>query len=130
MQNYANKPTASHGLATPECNNLPIGRPSSSLAFIKPKGYSASKYIQFTESSVLVRGETPTTAITKADMEHLVQNRGNAMQRYKQKKKNQRYNKHIRYESRKARADIRKRRHSATTMTASSAFGTKRYKKN
>ncbi|CAL5338089.1 unnamed protein product [Camellia sinensis] len=105
----ANKPTASHGPATSESNNLPIGRPSSGLAFIKPKGYSASKDIQFTESSVLLRGETPTAAITKADMEQLAQNRGNAMQRYKEKKKNRRYDKHIRYESRKARADTRKR---------------------
>ncbi|KAL7241324.1 hypothetical protein ACSBR2_006863 [Camellia fascicularis] len=105
----ANKPTASHGPATSESNNLPIGRPSSGSAFIKPKGYSASKDIQFTESSVLLRGETPTAAITKADMEQLAQNRGNAMQRYKEKKKNRRYDKHIRYESRKARADTRKR---------------------
>ncbi|XP_028063336.1 zinc finger protein CONSTANS-LIKE 15-like isoform X2 [Camellia sinensis] len=108
-QKNANKPTASHGPATSESNNLPIGRPSSGLAFIKPKGYSASKDIQFTESSVLLRGETPTAAITKADMEQLAQNRGNAMQRYKEKKKNRRYDKHIRYESRKARADTRKR---------------------
>lgn len=105
----ANKPTASHGPATSESNNLPIGRPSSGSAFIKPKGYSASKDIQFTESSVLLRGETPTAAITKADMDQLAQNRGNAMQRYKEKKKNRRYDKHIRYESRKARADTRKR---------------------
>ncbi|KAF7846357.1 hypothetical protein BT93_L4504 [Corymbia citriodora subsp. variegata] len=31
------------------------------------------------------------------------------MLRYKEKKKNRRYDKHIRYESRKARADTRKR---------------------
>ncbi|CAL5393029.1 unnamed protein product [Camellia sinensis] len=107
--NNANKPTASHGTATPESNNLPIGQPSSGSAFIKPKGYSASKDIQFTESSVLVRGETPTAAMTKADMEQLAQNRGNAMQRYKEEKKYLRYDKHIRYESSKARADTRKR---------------------
>ncbi|KAF5930166.1 hypothetical protein HYC85_031039 [Camellia sinensis] len=109
FHNNANKPTASNRPATPESNNLPIGRPSSGLAFIKPKGYSASKDIQFIESSVLVRGKTPTAAITKADMEQLAQNRGNAMQHYKEKKKYRRYDKHIRYELKKARADTRKR---------------------
>ncbi|KAI4386359.1 hypothetical protein MLD38_004295 [Melastoma candidum] len=43
------------------------------------------------------------------DMELLAQHRGNAMLRYKEKKKTRRYDKHIRYESRKARADTRKR---------------------
>ncbi|XP_071725380.1 zinc finger protein CONSTANS-LIKE 14-like [Rutidosis leptorrhynchoides] len=37
------------------------------------------------------------------------QNRGNAMLRYMEKKKNRRFEKRIRYESRKARADTRKR---------------------
>ncbi|KAH7686725.1 B-box-type zinc finger domain-containing protein [Dioscorea alata] len=45
----------------------------------------------------------------KIDSERMAQNRGNAMQRYKEKRKNRRYDKHIRYESRKARADTRKR---------------------
>ncbi|KAJ0971202.1 hypothetical protein J5N97_019161 [Dioscorea zingiberensis] len=45
----------------------------------------------------------------KIDSEQLAHNRGNAMQRYKEKRKNRRYDKHIRYESRKARADTRKR---------------------
>ncbi|XP_050234823.1 zinc finger protein CONSTANS-LIKE 13-like [Mercurialis annua] len=43
------------------------------------------------------------------DMEIFAQNRGNAMLRYMEKKKNRRYDKHIRYESRKARADTRER---------------------
>ncbi|KAI7983962.1 hypothetical protein LOK49_LG15G00967 [Camellia lanceoleosa] len=97
FHNNTNKPTASHGPTTPECNNLPIGRPSSGLAFIKPKGYRASKYIQFTESSILVRGETSTVAIMKADMEHLAQNRGNAI-----------HDKHIQYELSKTKADTKK----------------------
>ncbi|XP_042378582.1 zinc finger protein CONSTANS-LIKE 14-like [Zingiber officinale] len=45
----------------------------------------------------------------KLDSEILTQNRGNAMIRYREKKKTRRYDKHIRYESRKARADTRKR---------------------
>ncbi|CAI9299875.1 unnamed protein product [Lactuca saligna] len=43
------------------------------------------------------------------DIEILARNRGNAMLRYLEKKKSRRYVKHIRYESRKARAHTRKR---------------------
>eukprot|EP00258_Populus_trichocarpa_P043431 XP_024459450.1 zinc finger protein CONSTANS-LIKE 15 isoform X2 [Populus trichocarpa] len=61
-------------------------------------------------NSILIRGEgLKMEAATKVDMELLARNRGDAMQRYKEKKKNRRYDKHIRYESRKARADTRKR---------------------
>lgn len=51
--------------------------------------------------------EISTTA--KVDAQQLAQNRCNAMLRYKEKKKTRRYEKCIRYESRKARADTRKR---------------------
>ncbi|KAI3503624.1 hypothetical protein L1887_32070 [Cichorium endivia] len=51
--------------------------------------------------------EIPATA--KVDAQQLAQNRCNAMLRYKEKKKTRRYEKCIRYESRKARADTRKR---------------------
>ncbi|CAO2828687.1 unnamed protein product [Amaranthus hypochondriacus] len=47
--------------------------------------------------------------LSQVDMEQLAENRGKAMQRYKEKKKTRRYEKHIRYESRKARADNRQR---------------------
>ncbi|KAI9125607.1 hypothetical protein K1719_003025 [Acacia pycnantha] len=46
---------------------------------------------------------------SKTDLDLFSQNRGTAMLRYKEKKKNRRYEKHIRYESRKMRADTRKR---------------------
>ena len=92
MQNNPNDATACQGPATSERNNLPITRPSSGSAFGKPKCYGASKDIQFSEHSVLLRGETTrTAAIMKADMEMLAQNRGNAMLRYKEKKKTRRY---------------------------------------
>ncbi|XP_031279480.1 zinc finger protein CONSTANS-LIKE 15-like isoform X1 [Pistacia vera] len=108
--NNSNNPTASQGPATSESNNLPIAKPSSGSAFGKPKDSSSSKDNQFMEQSFLVRHDGVTTAAaTKADLELLAQNRGNAMQRYKEKKKTRRYEKHIRYESRKARADTRKR---------------------
>ncbi|MFS8032633.1 putative transcription factor C2C2-CO-like family [Helianthus anomalus] len=51
--------------------------------------------------------EIPAT--NKVDAQQLAQNRCNAMLRYKEKKKTRRYEKCIRYESRKARADTRKR---------------------
>ncbi|KAJ4838328.1 hypothetical protein Tsubulata_031749 [Turnera subulata] len=104
-----NYPTASQGPATSESNNLPVRRPSSGSEFGKPKDIGGGEDIHFAEHSVLVRGDSMLTAATNADMELLARNRGNAMQRYKEKKKTRRYDKHIRYESRKARADTRKR---------------------
>lgn len=103
-----NNAMASQGPGTSESNNLPIARPSSRSAFGNSKCYPQE--IQFTDQSVLRRDETTrTVALTKADVELLAKNRGNAMLRYKEKKKTRRYDKHIRYESRKARADTRKR---------------------
>lgn len=92
MQNNSNHPTASQGPETSESNNLNIGRPSSGSAFGKAGGSGSSKGVQFAEQSFLVRGDNVgTTATTKGDMELLAQNRGNAMQRYMEKKKTRRY---------------------------------------
>lgn len=105
MQNSA----GSQGPATPESNNMPIIRASSGSVFGKPKSVGSTD-IHFMDQSVFLGGENALTDVrTEADMEMLAQNRGNAMQRYKEKKKTRRYEKHIRYESRKARADTRKR---------------------
>ncbi|GMJ09906.1 B-box domain protein 13 [Hibiscus trionum] len=108
--NDSNNPGAS-GPATSESNNLPIPKPSSGSAFGKHRGSSSSNDVNFPEQPFLVRPveQAMPTSISKADRELLAQNRGNAMQRYKEKKKTRRYDKHIRYESRKARADTRKR---------------------
>ncbi|KAH7570551.1 hypothetical protein JRO89_XS05G0131500 [Xanthoceras sorbifolium] len=108
--NNSNNPAANQGPATSESNSQSMVRSSSGSAFGKPKGSTSSKDSQLMEQSFLVGhdGLRITTA-TKADLELLAQNRGNAMQRYKEKKKTRRYDKHIRYESRKARADTRKR---------------------
>ncbi|XAR58316.1 hypothetical protein NMG60_11026764 [Bertholletia excelsa] len=54
-------------------------------------------------------GDTSKSAKTTLDMELMAHNRGNALLRYKEKKKTRRFDKHVRYESRKARADTRKR---------------------
>ncbi|XWS54053.1 hypothetical protein CRYUN_Cryun10bG0055600 [Craigia yunnanensis] len=108
--NNSSNPAASQGPATSESNNLPIARPSSGSAFGKPKGSSSSTDVHFMEQPFLVKDDQARPAApSKADLELLAQNRGNAMQRYKEKKKTRRYDKHIRYESRKARADTRKR---------------------
>ncbi|KAF2916989.1 zinc finger protein CONSTANS-LIKE 14 isoform X1 [Oryza sativa Japonica Group] len=45
----------------------------------------------------------------KIDSKTIAMNRDNAMQRYREKRKTRRYDKHIRYESRKMRADTRTR---------------------
>lgn len=105
----SNNPTASQGPATSESNNLPIGRATSGSGLGKRKSYGGLKDFHLMEQTVLVTSEGTTAATTKVDMELLAKNRGNAMQRYKEKKKTRRYDKHIRYESRKARADTRKR---------------------
>ncbi|GLT48050.1 hypothetical protein SLA2020_216970 [Shorea laevis] len=108
--NNSNNPVAGQGPATSESNNLPIAITSSGSVFGKLNGSGSSKDIQFLEESFLLKSDhTIPEAPSKADLELLAQNRGNAMQRYKEKKKTRRYDKHIRYESRKARADTRKR---------------------
>ncbi|KAJ9186123.1 hypothetical protein P3X46_005658 [Hevea brasiliensis] len=109
-QNNSNNPTASQDPATSESNNLPIARHSSGSTFGKLKSCSGGKDVQFMEQKILVRGDSVRTMpATEVDTELLAKNRGTAMQRYKEKKKTRRYDKHIRYESRKARADTRKR---------------------
>ncbi|XP_008790714.2 zinc finger protein CONSTANS-LIKE 14-like [Phoenix dactylifera] len=66
-----------------------------------------ARQISFGEQPLL--GNETVKETKKVDSELLAQNRGIAMLRYKEKRKTRRYNKHIRYESRKARADTRKR---------------------
>ncbi|KAL7135187.1 hypothetical protein ABFS83_11G076100 [Erythranthe nasuta] len=110
-----NQTTSQVPTATSESNNLAV--PCSGFPK-KLKSYGGSKDIQFMDHSILMKTEGTTTttttttaapSITKEDVELLAKNRDNAMQRYMEKKKTRRYEKHIRYESRKARADTRKR---------------------
>lgn len=137
MQNVSNNSTASQGPATSESNNLPIRKQSCGSVLGKHEGSGSAKVkdIQFGERPLLLTGDNIAKAArTKADIDLLAQNRDNAMLRYKEKKKTRRfvqsltievptvntapsksanlfcrYEKHIRYESRKARADTRKR---------------------
>ncbi|XP_019095219.1 PREDICTED: zinc finger protein CONSTANS-LIKE 15-like [Camelina sativa] len=70
---------------------------------------SSSNDLHFTKHIAGTSCKTTRLLATKADLERLAQNRGNAMQRYKKKRNKRRYDKTIRYESRKARADTRLR---------------------
>ncbi|CAH8299387.1 unnamed protein product [Eruca vesicaria subsp. sativa] len=88
--------------ATAESNNLPI-------TFSSEKGSNSSSELRFTEKNEGASCKTTRVLATKADLEQLAQNRDNAMQRYKEKRKTRRYDKTIRYESRKATADTRLR---------------------
>ena len=85
-----------------ESNNRPI-------TFGSEKGSNSSSDLHFTEHIAGTSCKTTRLVATKADLERLAQNRGDAMQRYKEKRKTRRYDKTIRYESRKARADTRLR---------------------
>ncbi|XP_034708058.1 zinc finger protein CONSTANS-LIKE 14-like isoform X1 [Vitis riparia] len=103
---HSNKALSSQGTTTAESNNIPIVGPSSESWSAEPNTNSI-KSMQFKD--LLIGSGTARTETTNVDMELLAQNRGHAMLRYKEKKKTRRYEKHIRYESRKARADTRKR---------------------
>ncbi|XP_058103002.1 zinc finger protein CONSTANS-LIKE 15 isoform X2 [Magnolia sinica] len=105
-QNNLNQP-ASQVPSTSGSNIFPL-RPSATT-FPEPRANSSSKDFLFSKHPSPFSGEAAKPATSQADMELLAQNRGNAMLRYKEKRKNRRYDKHIRYESRKARADTRKR---------------------
>lgn len=82
---------------------------SSIATLSEPRDKGSSKDFNFGEQPPPMDIGDAIRATTRTDMELLAQNRGNAMQRYKEKRKNRRYDKHIRYESRKARADTRTR---------------------
>ncbi|XP_038989347.1 zinc finger protein CONSTANS-LIKE 14-like isoform X2 [Phoenix dactylifera] len=73
-----------------------------------PGPVDKSKEISFGEQSYYISNGTAEET-KKADSQLLAHNRDKAMLRYKEKRTNRRYDRHIRYESRKARADSRKR---------------------
>ncbi|KAG9136812.1 hypothetical protein Leryth_004565 [Lithospermum erythrorhizon] len=100
----SNKPTA-----TSESNNLQIGKSSSRSGFDQSKGFSGLKDIHFGDHTIVVKTEPMVTGVNKAHKELMTKNRDDAMARYREKRKTRRFEKHIRYESRKARADTRKR---------------------
>ncbi|KAK4790474.1 hypothetical protein SAY86_017778 [Trapa natans] len=104
FNNNLDNQAASQGpVATSESYNLPATNPSHNTMAAKPKGFVDQTNLMMNDA-----GRMAATT-TKADMDLLAQHRDDAMLRYKEKKKTRRYDKHIRYESRKVRADTRKR---------------------
>lgn len=87
-------------------------RPSRSSLSLSMSGISGDSsgadYYEYGASPVFLTGDPPWVP-TSPDSAALTQARNHAMLRYKEKKINRKYDKKIRYESRKARADIRKR---------------------
>ncbi|XP_021762490.1 zinc finger protein CONSTANS-LIKE 15-like [Chenopodium quinoa] len=83
--------------------SVPVVGASSDDKVIKPEMIDGEHNMQFMEWPYWRK------PLNTADVEQLAENRGIAMLRYKEKKKSRRYDKHIRYESRKARADNRQR---------------------
>ncbi|XP_030527618.1 zinc finger protein CONSTANS-LIKE 14-like [Rhodamnia argentea] len=110
LNNILNNPVVRHGLATIESNICSVPQPTSGTALAKYEDSVCSREYDGGEPNVLMKHDSATAlATSKADMELLAQHRGNAMLRYKEKRKTRRFEKHIRYESRKTRADTRKR---------------------
>ncbi|XP_010509875.1 PREDICTED: zinc finger protein CONSTANS-LIKE 14-like isoform X2 [Camelina sativa] len=91
------------GQETSRSNNTPA-------AIHSHKSSNDSSDLHFPEHVVIPSTKTTRLLVaTNADLERMAQNRDNAMQRYKEKKKTRRYDKTIRYETRKARAETRLR---------------------
>ncbi|CAD6342612.1 unnamed protein product [Miscanthus lutarioriparius] len=101
-----NVSTASNKRKLSSCASTMDG-PTTSGNHVPTSGPALTREISFGDQTVSApAAERPAVRI---DSETLAQNRDSAMQRYREKKKNRRYEKHIRYESRKLRADTRKR---------------------
>lgn len=97
--------SSSSGKETALMNDATAIRPSCSSQ--DKVSMCSGQEISFSSQPILAANDTVKSY--KIDSELVAQNRGNAMLRYREKKKTRRYEKHIRYESRKARADTRMR---------------------
>ncbi|KAK9064700.1 hypothetical protein SSX86_016082 [Deinandra increscens subsp. villosa] len=95
--------------STMESGNRRITGPSSETQMMEINGCSPIMDGQMIDGFLATSQGIEMPATTKMDAQQFAQNRCNAMLRYKEKKKTRRYEKCIRYESRKARADTRKR---------------------
>ncbi|KAJ1392902.1 CCT domain [Sesbania bispinosa] len=106
--NQSDQSSSSHVKNKEESNKKTRGGLSSDSKLVESITFSSTNNVAVMQH--LVSGtENVSTIKTKVSLEELAKNRGDAMLRYKEKKKSRRYDKHIRYESRKARADTRKR---------------------
>ncbi|KAH1077151.1 hypothetical protein AAZX31_19G089100 [Glycine max] len=106
--NQSDQSSSSHAKRKEESNKKARGGLSSESTLFESIPYSGTNNVVVMEH--LVGGnENVSTLKARVSLQELAKNRGDAMLRYKEKKKTRRYDKHIRYESRKARADTRKR---------------------
>ncbi|MED6174849.1 hypothetical protein PIB30_072920 [Stylosanthes scabra] len=106
--NQSDQSSSNHVMKNEESNKKARGGLSSESKLVEPITYNNTNNTTYMEH--LVSGSDNVSTIKdKVSFEELTKNRGDAMLRYKEKKKTRRYDKHIRYESRKARADTRKR---------------------
>ncbi|KAK3039133.1 hypothetical protein RJ639_028879 [Escallonia herrerae] len=97
---------------TADDDNRPMAVPPLEPQLVEPNTSSCTRNLEVMERPLLAGhtpSEAPVTFTADHDMKLLAKNRGNAMLRYKEKKKFRRYDKLIRYASRKARAESRKR---------------------
>ncbi|XP_060213845.1 zinc finger protein CONSTANS-LIKE 10-like [Lycium barbarum] len=86
-----------------------FGRQASILSFSNLGGESnAGDYQECGASTMLLVGEPPWSHLYP-ESSLASSSRSNAVLRYKEKKKTRKFDKHVRYESRKARADVRRR---------------------
>lgn len=100
--NTCNEAFSSYKPTTEESNNV--------VESLETPICDSTRYVQVMEHPIVGGSEVMNyEAKPNVDIEPLAQNRDNAMLRYKEKKKHRRYDKQIRYESRKTRADTRKR---------------------
>lgn len=91
LQNTLNNPVARHGSATMESDIRSVPKPTSGTALAKYEASVCSKEYEVGEPNLLMKHDSATTvAPLKADMELLAQHRGNAMLRYKEKRKTRR----------------------------------------
>ncbi|KAL0014627.1 hypothetical protein SO802_001696 [Lithocarpus litseifolius] len=107
--NHSNHPLSNNKTPKEESfNKSKVELPPKSM-LTEPKTCGSTGHVLAKQQPLLASSDNVNGVIKNFDMELLAQNRGPAMLRYKEKKKTRRYDKYIRYESRKARANTRKR---------------------
>ncbi|KAK2361607.1 hypothetical protein P8452_65292 [Trifolium repens] len=106
--NQSDQSSSSHVKKKVESNKKTRDELSSESRLIESITYSGADKVPVMDH-LLSGSEYVSNINAKVSLEEQARNRGDAMLRYKEKKKTRRFDKHIRYESRKARADTRKR---------------------
>ncbi|KAJ8564433.1 hypothetical protein K7X08_000893 [Anisodus acutangulus] len=108
----AMQPACSNAESLMSCKTEPticFARQASILSFSNLGGESnVGDYQECGTSTMLLMGEPPWSH-PYPESSLASSSRSNAVLRYKEKKKTRKFDKHVRYESRKARADVRRR---------------------